>query len=211
MCMKNLILSLVLLITFKSYSQDTVRIINKEYISVFSKSKKYPVMVEWWVTKNKVSCDKPIPRKDKFRPDPQLKEHTNLSEDYRNSGFDRGHMSPAADNQCKTQIELDESFFFSNISPQYHSLNAGDWKSLETLTRELAKKHDSIHVWAGNLGEIKKIGKVSVPKECWKVIYIKKTNQWMSFIFANSKEKSKGLKPREVEKFTIEKITGFKF
>lgn len=211
MCMKNLIFGILILLSIKSYSQDTVRLINKEYISVFSKSKKYPVLVEWWVTKNKVSCTNPIPRKDKFQPDPKLKEHTDLLLDYKNSGFDRGHMSPAADNQCKTQKELDESFFFSNISAQYHSLNAGDWKTLETLTREMAIKHDSIHVWSGNIGEIKKIGRVSVPKECWKVIHIKKTNEWMFFVFTNSKEKPKGLKSHEVPKDVLEKTTGFKF
>lgn len=209
--MKNTILTLLILLSIKSYSQDTIRIKNKEYTSVFSISKKYPVMVEWWVTKQKVSCSKPIPRKDKFQPDPQLKEHTDLSNDYKNSGFDRGHMSPAADNQCKTQSELDESFFFSNISAQYHSLNAGDWKTLETLTREMALKYDSIHVWAGNSGELMKIGKVTVPKECWKVVHVKKTDQWMTFIFKNTKEKSKGLKHHEVSKSTLEKNTGFKF
>jgi endonuclease G len=193
------------------YGQDTIRISHKNYTTVFSKSKKYPVMVEWWVTKAKVSCVSPIPRKDKFAPDPKLPEHTNLELDYKGSGLDRGHMAPAADNQCQTTKEMEECFYFSNMSPQYHSLNAGDWKTLEVFTREYAKQHDSVHVWAGNIGESKKIGRVSVPKECWKVIFIKKTNEWFAFMFYNTKDKPTGLKSHEVSKEVVEKITGFKF
>jgi endonuclease G len=194
-----------------SYAQDTIRISHKNYITVFSKSKKYPVLVEWWVTNAKVTCDKPIPRKDKFAPDPKLPDHTNLELDYKGSGLDRGHMAPAADNQCETTKEMEECFYFSNMSPQYHSLNAGDWKSLEVFTREQAKKYDSVKVWAGNIGEIKKIGRVSVPNECWKVIYIKKTKEWYAFMFYNTTEKPTGLKSHEVPKEVVENVTGFKF
>jgi len=180
------------------FSQDTVRLIHKNYTTVFSKSKKYPVLVEWWLTKSKVVCDNPIPRTDKFLPDPLLKEHTNLQESYTKSGFDRGHMSPAADNQCLGVEVLRESFYFSNMSAQYHSLNAGDWKSLETKTRELSKVYDSIKVWSGNIGEIKKIGQVSVPSICWKVIYIKSRNEYEYYVFKNEKIKPNGIEDNKV-------------
>jgi endonuclease G len=180
------------------FSQDTVRLIHKNYTTVFSKSKKYPVLVEWWLTKSKVVCDNPIPRTDKFLPDPLLKEHTNLQESYTKSGFDRGHMSPAADNQCLGVEVLTESFYFSNMSAQYHSLNAGDWKSLETKTRELSKVYDSIKIWSGNIGEIKKIGQVSVPSICWKVIYIKSRNEYEFYVFKNEKIKPNGIEDNKV-------------
>ena len=120
-------------------------------------------------------------------------------------------MSPAADNQCQTNKELTESFYFSNISPQYHSLNAGDWKSLEVFSRELAKNNDSVHIWAGNLGEMKKIGSVSVPTHCWKVVYVKKTNKWSYFIFKNVNEKSKTFQKHEVSKEEFQKLVKFQF
>lgn len=192
-------------------AQDTVRIKNKNYTSVFSKTKKYPVLVEWWLTKQKVTCTTPLKRKDNFKPDPKLIKETDLAKDYVGSGYDRGHMMPAADNLCQTQIELDESFYFSNMSPQHHSLNAGDWKSVEMWSRDMSKMYDSVHIWAGNIGEIKKIGTVSVPETCWKLVYIKKTNQWIGYIFKNAQEKQVGIKAREVSKQTIEKLTGFKF
>ena len=210
--MKNFLVFLFFfLISIETNSQDTIRIKHTNYISVFSKSKKYPVLVEWWVTKTMVTCSNPLKRKDNFKPDPKLSEHTDLSKDYLGSGFDRGHMMPAADNLCQTQEVQDECFYFSNMSAQYHSLNAGDWKSLETFVREEVKKSDSIKVWCGNVGDLQKIGNVTVPKYCWKVIYIKKTETWKSFVFVNEKTKPDGFENNEVKLSKIEKLTGLKF
>ena len=118
---------------------------------------------------------------------------------------------PAKSNQCQTQAVQDECFYYSNMSAQTHRLNAGDWKSLETLTREWAVKYDSIKIWAGNVGEIKKIGKTSVPKQCWKVVHIKKTNEWFFYLFENDQSKPDGINNNKVLKNDIEKLTGFKF
>lgn len=210
--MKNIILiSIFILITSLTFGQDTIRIKHTNYSTVFSKTKYYPVKVEWWVTKSMVGCEKPLKRKDKFKPDPQLPKETDLLKDYVGSGTDRGHMMPAADNLCQTQQVQDECFYFSNMSAQYHSLNAGDWKSLETLTRQLALQNDSIRVWCGNVGEIKRIGKVAVPKQCWKVIYIKKTKEWKSYLFDNTTNKPDGIENNLVKLQVIEELTGFKF
>jgi len=205
------ILSLSLLLISSSYQEDKVVLKHLNYISTFSISKKYPVMVEWWVTKSMVNCPTPLKRKDNFKADPLLLEHTDLTKDYVGSGFDRGHMMPAADNLCQTQIIQDECFYFSNMAAQYHSLNAGDWKSLETLTRDEAKLKDSIHVWTGNVGEIKRIGRVAVPKYCWKVIYIKKENKWSAYLFENNTSKPDGIKNNEVKVEEITKLTGITF
>ena len=178
---------------------------------MFSKSKKYPVLVEWWETKAKVACKDPLSRTDKFRPDPLLPKETDLDEDYKNSGYDRGHMMPAKSNQCQTQEIQNECFYFSNMAAQYHSLNAGDWKSLESYTRELALKYDSIKVWCGSIGEERKIGIVTVPKQCWKVVYIKRMNTYTAYLFDNNSTKADGVKNNEVPVELIERITGFKF
>ena len=158
-----------------------------------------------------VNCSTPLKRKDNFKPDPKLPEETDIGKDYVNSGLDRGHMMPAADNLCQTQEIQDECFYFSNMAAQYHRLNAGDWKSLETFVRNEAQKKDSIRVWAGNLGESHKIGRVSVPKQCWKVIYIKNENKFRAFLFENDKSNPNGFDDNEVPVEKIEKLTGFKF
>ena len=208
---KTILFFSLILFYFLSFSQDTIRLKHTNYTTVFSKLKKYPVIVEWWLTKSMVTCATPLKRKDNFKPDPQLPNETDIAADYVGSGTDRGHMCPAADNLCQTQQVQDECFYFSNMAAQYHSLNAGDWKSVETWTREIAQKYDSIRVWCGNLGEVKKIGSVSVPKECWKLIYIKKTKEWYGFLFDNNTNKPTGIHSHQVTKEIIEKETGFKF
>ena len=208
---KGLLLITLLIVSFVTIAQDVVVLKHTNYTSHFSKSKKYPVMVEWWETKAKVACEKPLPRKDNFKPDPLLVNETNLASDYVGSGFDRGHLIPAKSNQCQTSAVQDECFYFSNMVAQYHRLNAGDWKSLETLTRDIATKEDSVHVWAGNIGELKRIGKVAVPKQCWKVVYTVKTKEWMAFLFENDLSNPDGIYNNKVDLIDIEKLTGIKF
>jgi endonuclease G len=210
--MKKFLLLITLLgfgVTLKA--QDVVVLKHTNYVTHFSKSKKYPVMVEWWETKAKIGCTTPLARKDNFKPDPQLPNETNIGNDYINSGYDRGHLMPAKSNQCQTPAVQDECFYYSNMAAQTHRLNAGDWKSLETLTREVAVKEDSVHVWAGNVGELKKIGKVSVPTKCWKVVHFKTSNEWMAFIFDNDQSKPDGINNNKVDLVDVEKLTGFKF
>jgi endonuclease G len=211
--MKKIVLLITICVFFAigGRAQDVVILKHTNYTSHFSKSKKYPVMVEWWETKAKVGCPNPLPRRDAFQPDPQAILETDIKADYVGSGYDRGHMSPAASNQCQTAGVQIESFYMSNMSAQTHRLNAGDWKSLEVMTREWAVKDDSVHIWAGNVGEIKKIGKVSVPKQCWKVVYYKKSNEWMAFLFENDQSKPDGIYNNKVELVDIEKLTGLKF
>ena len=205
------IVLLSLLFVSSAQNKNEVVLKHTNYTSTFSISKKYPVVVEWWVTKAMVSCPTPLKRKDNFKPDPLLPQHTDIAKDYVGSGYDRGHMMPAADNLCQTQQIQDESFYFSNMAAQTHRLNAGDWKSLETFTREESKLKDSIHVWVGNVGEIKKIGRVSVPKYCWKVIYIKKENKWVAYLFENNTSNPDGFKNNEVSLKEITSLTGFTF
>jgi endonuclease G len=208
---KLLILLSFILISITSNAQDVVIIKHTNYTTHYSKSKMYPVMFEWWLTKSMISCSTPLKRKDNFKPDPKLVKETDISKDYVGSGTDRGHMMPAAENLCQTPAVQDECFYFSNMSPQYHSLNAGDWKSVEVLERKIALEKDSVRIWCGNVGEIKRIGRVAVPKQCWKVIYVKKTKEWSAFLFENNTSKPDGYLNNQVSVSVIEKLTGFKF
>ncbi len=202
---------MLLLVTVFTFAQDVVILKHTNYTSHYSKSLKYPVMVEWWLTKAKVGCPTPLARKDTFAPDPLLPTETNLIDDNKGSGTDRGHNMPAAENQCQTPEVQDESFYFSNMTPQYHSLNAGDWKSLEVLERQFAMNMDSVHIWAGSVGSAKKIGRVSVPTKCWKVIHILKTNEWYAYEFDNTTDKPTGLQSHKVLVSDITNLTKFKF
>lgn len=169
-------------------AQDTVTLKHTYFTSHFVNSTRIPWVVEYTLRKKDVSCTKPLKRSDRFAWDPLNREATNLKKDNRKSGYDRGHNMPAADNSCNGKQAMTECFYFSNMFPQTHRLNAGVWKSLEELERELAIKDDSIYVRIGSYGTAKTIGKnkVVVPEYCWKVIYDYKTEEWSAYIFPNT-------------------------
>jgi endonuclease G len=208
--MKKLMLLLLIgLLPFSIIAQDIVVLKHTNYTTHFSKSKRYPVLVEWTTTKEMVGCPTPLKRKDNFKPDPKLVDETNIAVYYVKSGYDRGHVMPAADNLCQTQAVQDECFYFSNMVAQTHRLNAGDWKSLETATRNWALISSKVRVWSGSVGEQKKIGLVSVPTQCWKVIQV--AGKWHAYLFNNDLSPADGFQNNEVPVAQIEKLTGFTF
>jgi predicted phage tail protein len=127
-------------------------------------------------------------------------------------------LAPKQDNTVEppkaavgTASAINQSFYFSNMTAQYPALNRGDWKELEMWSREMALKEDSVRVWMGSVGVAKKIGTTSVPTQCWKVVYVKKSNEWLAFIFDNNTSKADGLHNNKVDLVDVEKLTGFKF
>ena len=75
-------------------------------------------------------------RNDDFKADPDVYNSATL-EDYRNSGFSRGHLCPSADRQC-TKEQNKQTFFLTNMQPQWQKHNGGLWKNLEDLVRNFA-------------------------------------------------------------------------
>lgn len=115
-----------------------------------------------------------VEREDNFRPDPAIKSGSATPEDYRNSGYDRGHLVPVADRAFSREA-MQETFLMSNISPQAHNFNGGIWRELEELTRTWAKKFNKLYVVTGpvlagkNKGKIGENG-VTVPTAYFKVL-----------------------------------------
>lgn len=209
--MKHPILALLAtLLHLSLLSQDTITLRHRAYSTTFDRTKHYPVKVEWWVTRRAITCTDRIKRSDRFSPDPLLPKSTDLQTDYSNSGFDRGHNFPSADAACD-QLSNDESFYFSNMTAQHPSLNRGDWKALESFVRDLSIKSDSVKVWCGSVGEVAKAGRVSVPKKCWKVIYVKATKEWYAYVFDNDSSKPNGLEDNKTTVIAVQKLSGFKF
>ena len=187
-------------------AQDTVRVKHSNYEAVFSKSKKYPVLVEWWVTTKKIQCTNPVQRNDKFLPDPALPVDSDISDDYVGSGFDRGHLSPAADNVCNGPVIMAESFYFTNMVPQYPGLNRGQWKALEEHIRKLALTHDSVFVQAGCVGVRQQIKRVAVPTHCWKIVQVHATKEVTSYVFENVPVKTQSITSHIVSKDSVMKL-----
>lgn len=69
-------------------------------------------------------------------------------DDFKGSGYDRGHMVPAGDCQ-QSQQAIDETFTMANICPQDGVLNKGFWSSFESWVRYLVNKYDVVEVITG--------------------------------------------------------------
>ena len=115
-------------------------------------------------------------RSNDFRPDPEISTGSASLADYRKSGYDRGHLSPAAD-FAFDENAMSETFYMSNMSPQAGSFNRGIWKNLEAQVREWAGIFGRVYVVSGpilekNAGEYKTIGEnaVAVPEFYYKVL-----------------------------------------
>lgn len=111
-------------------------------------------------------------RRDRFRRDHSLAHPGASDADYRNSGWVRGHMVPAAD-VAGNEKALRESFLLSNAAPQDASLNRSLWRRLENEIRRRARTADSVIVFTGPIfcDNPERIGpgKVAVPCELFKV------------------------------------------
>ena len=162
--MKKLLLLTTLLFAFVvTFSQDVVVIKHTNYTTHFSKSKKYPVMVEWWETKAKIGCEKPLARVDKFAPDPQLPAETNLAADYVGSGFDRGHMMPAKSNQCQTpEVQNDAAIKFRIIACKLDEIPDGEAKNENEVLELLKQEMKSFLITCYHLYIEHKIGRAHV-------------------------------------------------
>ena len=77
---------------------------------------------------------KQVRRRDKFRADPEVKKYPVQPKDYARSGYDKGHLAPAAD-MTYSLPSMENSFLMTNISPQIPGCNRGIWKRVENQVR----------------------------------------------------------------------------
>lgn len=163
----------------------------------------------------KVETVKISDRTDKFIVDPGVSTGSADDKDYSGSGFDRGHLAPAAD-MGWSATTMKESFYFSNMSPQVPSFNRGIWKKLEEQVRTWANEYDTLYIVTGPVltNGLPVIGQnqVSVPKYYYKVIldYTEPGINGIGFLMPNA---SSGLPLQEfaVSIDSVEKVTGIDF
>jgi len=115
-----------------------------------------------------------VERTDNFRADPNVDTETASLSDYRGSGYDRGHLAPAADFSWSKKA-MSDTFYFSNMSPQKPGFNRGIWRSLESQVREWAVRDRALLVVTGPVlrdVEYKTIGEndVAIPRYYYKVL-----------------------------------------
>ncbi|HSD15231.1 MAG TPA: DNA/RNA non-specific endonuclease [Flavobacterium sp.] len=168
-----------------------------------------------WVAYELTSAD--FSNRDFKRPffvqDPKVKTQSADWRNYKKSGYDKGHLCPAADRKSSYQAYA-ETFFTSNITPQRHNFNDGVWNRLEQKTRYWAKKYNGVYVVTGGVlkGNLKTIGKekVAVPDYFYKILMTKDEKKMIGFLVPH-KASDLPLYQFTVSVDAIEKMTGIDF
>jgi endonuclease G len=208
------------------------------YVTSYNKKTRNPNWVAWHLAKE--HTDGPYPRKgvpyygddgsaygigvitqETFRngyfvdleAEKPRQEHSDWREHPAN--IDHGHVCPAAD--CKWSKEvMNQSFLLTNMCPQNHNLNEGDWATLEESCRKWANKYGDIYIVAGPIfynadGKTFGANRIAIPDAFFKVVLcMQGTPKAIGFIFKNDSS-SQPMRDQIKSVDEIEEITGLDF
>ena len=184
------------------------------YTASYNKTTKLPNWVAWHLTADRTTGPAKRSGVD-FQADMDVPAPRAEDSDYYGSGYDRGHMCPAADNKYSEKA-MEESFLFTNMCPQNGNLNRGDWNEMEQACRRWAKEYGGVYIVCGPIlykGKHKTIGKnkVVVPEAFFKVVLRTGENpKAIGFIYKNAEgNRPKGDYVNTVDE--VERITGIDF
>lgn len=179
----------------------------------FNASNHTPNYVGWELLASQTEGN--VKRTDNFWYDREIKGCPDIP-DYKRSGYDRGHMYPAADAKWSVK-SMNDCFSFANMAPQVHALNNGAWKTLEEKERLWAKRDKRLIIVAGPLyspSDTQTIGNIGVrvPSGYFKVLLAPDVEKprAIAFVYPND------LAPGNMQNYSMsvdeaEILTGFDF
>lgn len=173
-----------------------------------------PAWVIYRLTKEQ-ALTKAAKRGDDFKEDPEVPTGSATLADYRRSGYDRGHLAPAADMAYSLRT-MGDSFFMSNMSPQRPKFTRGGWKDLEAQVRDFAITERDVYIVTGPiLPKTKTVtiggNKVTVPTHYYKIVYDRTpAGKMIAFILPNDGS-DRPLQDFAVTVDAVEAATGLNF
>lgn len=195
---------------------EDVPAVSKEYSAMlvnFNPECHVPNYVAWELTKHETRGS--ISRRNDFCADDEVEGCATL-DDYRGSGYQRGHMMPAGDAKYDSRA-MKETFFLTNMCPQVGALNAGAWSRLEEKCRQWANVDSAVIIIAGPVLTDRitdRIGEsgVVVPRRFFKVILSPYADppRAIGFIMPNAKVPG-GMQTAAVSVDEVERVTGLDF
>jgi endonuclease G len=195
-------------------TSTTSQVVSHDYYSLsYAEVHEQAEWVAYELSKEKVGG--PHGRSDNFRADAKVITGSASLMDYKGSGYDRGHLVPAAD-MSFSEVAMSQTFFMSNMSPQQPSFNRGIWKKLEEQVRTWAVENEHIYVVTGPVltSSLQKIGpgQVTVPTEFYKVVLDYKAPEIKAIALLLPNKKGEGrLSSYAVTIDHLERITGIDF
>jgi len=161
------------------------------FIVSFDISSRMPGWVAYELSRDEL--DGYASRKGKsFREDDSAGVPQASSKDYRNSGWTKGHLAPAADFKWSDSA-LSDTFFFTNCCPQDEELNGGSWEKLESRVRSWTRQFGVVYVVTGPIIGDRSNGylgdsRIPIPDAFFKAVLVRDGNgyQAVGFIMENS-------------------------
>jgi endonuclease G len=148
---------------------DDYLISRPQYVLSYNRSRAIPNWAAWHLS----ASDLGKLDRSQFAPDAALPKgwYRVTPNDYRNVGYDRGHMVPSGD-RTATKADNQATFLMTNVVPQAGGNNQGPWADLENYCRDQARKGKELYIVAGGAGPFTTLpsGKLAVPAQTWKIV-----------------------------------------
>ena len=182
---KTLFLMGFILLTFSSFSQDTVRVKNNVFEVLYSQKLEQPV----WIKYRSINRPTNVNRGTMdFYKEPNIK--TSDAEDYAKNIYDKGHGAPAASFSDNME-NLKQTFSYLNCILQDQYLNRGEWRLLEEQERKWDDSENlTVLIKIFFDTPVKRITtNAAIPSHLQKHIYFEKQKKWKCYVFLNQKPK----------------------
>ncbi|MGC8495015.1 MAG: DNA/RNA non-specific endonuclease [Syntrophobacteraceae bacterium] len=158
------------------------------YAIIYSDATETPLASAEYLTREHLEEHHPR-RSDDFHPDTHIPWQCRSElNDYRHSGYDRGHMAPAGD--MWDEVSDFQSFSLANMIPQNPDDNRHLWEGIEAATRYLAEQDGSLYVLTGPIfyghGPQRLDGRVLVPTYIFKAIYDPRKHAAAAYLARNA-------------------------
>ena len=185
----------------------------KSYVVSYNQDTRMPNWVAWQLTAE--HTDGELKRMNNFHEEENCPRPRATLQDYKGSGWSRGHMCPAGDNKWSRDAMYD-SFSLVNVCPQDSKLNSGVWNSLEMDCRQWARQYGEVYIVCGPVlmkRQHETIGpnKVVVPEAFFKVVLcmVGKPKAFGVVVRNNEGTKKRDLYYNSVD--DVERLTGLDF
>ena len=185
----------------------------KSYVVSYNQDTRMPNWVAWQLTAE--HTDGELKRMNNFHEEENCPSPRATLQDYKGSGWSRGHMCPAGDNKWSRDAMYD-SFSLVNVCPQDSKLNSGVWNSLEMDCRQWARQYGEVYIVCGPVlmkRQHETIGpnKVVVPEAFFKVVLcmVGKPKAFGVVVRNNEGTKKRDLYYNSVD--DVERLTGLDF
>ena len=177
----------IFLVSFTSFSQDTIRVKNQVFEVLYSQKLESPLWLKYRSTNrptnvNRGSMD--------FYIEKNIK--TSDADDYKSNIYDKGHLAPAASFSDNME-NLKQTFSYLNCMMQNQYQNRGEWRLLEEQERKWDDNENLTVIIKVFFDEVPKrvLTNAAIPSYMQKHIYFEKSKKWKCFVLLNEKPKFK--------------------